>query len=331
MNKIYRQFFLPEKRKPKSGGPLGMGWMGFMAPELVQLAYALFTAIVIFFTWTNLEAPQQLMWQRLTYVSGIIALWVVYKLWPCRFVLMLRFLYLLYTLAYWYPDTYEINHQFGCLDHLFANYEQDMFGMQPSLRFSEIFSSPVVSELMYFGYLSYYLFFVVTIFYVFFKHYDQVERVAYIIMAGFFICYVIFLFLPVVGPQYYYLAAGVEEIAHGTFPDVGNYFREHTEAITMPGWNGGIFYHLCELAHQTGERPTAAFPSSHVAIATLVMVMLLRMRLWKNLLVLAIPYVFLCLSTVYIMAHYAIDAIAGLFFGIILFFILGGMKLSKLK
>lgn len=329
MNKIYRQFFLPEKRKLKTGGPLGMGYLGFMAPELVQLAYALFTALIIFFTWTNLEDPQSLMWERLTFVSGTLALWVVYQLWQCQFVLLLRFAYLLYTLAYWYPDTYAINSQFPCLDHVFAAYEQNLFGMQPALRFSEAFPSAVVSEAMYCGYLSYYLFFVVTVFYVFFRHFAQAERVTYIIMAGFFICYVIFLFLPVTGPQYYYLAVGTEEIAQGTFPALEHYFREHTEAITMPGWNGGIFYHLCELAHQTGERPTAAFPSSHVAIATLVMAILLRMRLWKNLLFLAIPYIFLCLSTVYIMAHYAIDALAGFLFGILLFFLLGGMKLHK--
>jgi membrane-associated phospholipid phosphatase len=49
--------------------------------------------------------------------------------------------------------------------------------------------------------------------------------------------------------------------------------------------------------------------------------------MWRWLLVLAVPFIFLCLSTVYIYAHYAIDAIAGLAFGIILFFLLGGLKL----
>ena len=56
-----------------------------------------------------------------------------------------------------------------------------------------------------------------------------------------------------------------------------------------------------------------------------------RMRMWKYLLFLAVPYVFLCLSTVYIMAHYAIDAIAGLLFGAVLFFALGGIKLKKVS
>ena len=54
-----------------------------------------------------------------------------------------------------------------------------------------------------------------------------------------------------------------------------------------------------------------------------------RWKMWKYLLFLAVPFLFLCLSTVYIQAHYVIDAIAGLLFGTVLFFVLGGMKLRK--
>lgn len=323
---------MPEKRKKKkgdSGAPLGMGWFGFIAPELAQFAYAALTALVILFTWTGLDNPQSLLWERVTMLSGTVALWVVYRLWPCRFVMLCRIGYLLLMLSSWYPDTYDINHQFGCYDHFFASYEQDLFGMQPSLWFSRIFSSAVVSELMYMGYVSYYLFFVVTIIYIFFRDYQQVERVAYLIFGGFFICYVIYLFLPVTGPQYYFLAAGVERIEQAHFPDVGTYFSHSTECLKAPGWDGGLFYNLCMMAHSAGERPTAAFPSSHVAIATLVMIIVGRMRMWKYLMFLAIPYIFLCLSTVYIMAHYAIDALAGLVTGFALFLLLGGLKLHK--
>ncbi len=330
--KELKKHFVPQQTKggkDASGGPLGMGRWGFMAPELAQFAYAALTVVAILFTWTGLEDPQALLWQRVTYLSGTIALWVVYWLWPCRFMVFCRMVYLLIVLGSWYPDTYEINKQFGCLDHIFAAYEQDVFGMQPALWFSRIFSSRVVSELMYFGYFSYYLFFVVTIIYVYFRDYRQLERVAYIIFGGFFLCYAIYIFLPVTGPQYYYPAVGMDGIARGNIPDVGMYIAHTTECVKAPGWDGGLFYNLCHAMHQAGERPTAAFPSSHVAIATVVMLVVGRMRMWKYLLFLAIPYIFLCLATVYIMAHYAIDAIAGLFFGLMLFLLLGGTKLQK--
>lgn len=308
-----------------------MGRWGFLAPELAQLAYALFTVLLILFTWTNHEDPSTLLWQRVTFLSGTLALWIVYRLWPCKAMVLARIGYLLMTLAWWYPDTYELNKQFGCLDHLFASLEQSLFGMQPALLFAERFSSAVVSEMMYFGYYAYYLFFVVTLFVVFFRDYRQVERVALIVFGSFFICYTIYALLPVTGPQYYYLAVGVEEIAKGHFPDVEHYFSEHTEAITQPGWSKGLFYHLVHANHEIGERPTAAFPSSHVGVSTVVMCIVLRMRMWKYSLLLAIPYIFLCLSTVYIMAHYAIDSFAGFAFGILLFFLLGGMKLSRCR
>lgn len=332
-NKEIKKHFLPGKvsrgRKGNGGGPLGMGRWGFMASELAQFVYAAVTALVILFTWTGLEDPQTLLWQRMTFLSGTIVLWVAYWLWPCRFVILCRVTYLLFILGSWYPDTYDINSQFGCLDHLFADYEQRLFGMQPALWFSRIFNGKVVSELMYAGYFSYYFFFVVILVYLYFRDYGQLERASYIIFGSFFVCYSIYLALPVVGPQYYYLAVGTDEIAKGSFPDVGTYFAHSTDALKAPGWDGGLFYNLMTLIHNSGERPTAAFPSSHVAIATLVMMMAARLRAWRYFLCLALPYVFLCLSTVYIMAHYAIDVIAGLAFGVALFFLFGGMRLHK--
>ena len=312
----------------KRGAPLGMGLWGFMAPEVATFLYAAFSSLVILFTWTGLDNPSDLLWLRLQFLSGTLVLWVVFLLWRCKLVIGARLAYLLAMLSTWYPDTYSINRQFSNLDHVVASLEQDFFGFQPSLLFSQAYSSRVVSELMYMGYFSYYLFFVVTLVIIFFKQFRNVERAAFMIFAGFYICYCIYLLLPVTGPQYYYLAVGVEEIAHGNFPDVGHYFSDHSEALASPGWSGGVFYQLVQFAHHVGERPTAAFPSSHVAIATLVMMITVRLRMWRWLLILAVPFLFLCLSTVYIYAHYAVDAIAGFFFGIILFFVLGGMKLS---
>lgn len=330
MNKSFKQHFMPLKgRQGKKYSELGR--FGFMAPELLQFAYAAITSLLILFTWTNLDSPQELLWQRITFLSGTVALWIVYWLWPCRFIILCRLIYLLFSLSWWYPDTFTLNCQFGNLDHVFASAEQSLLGFQPALWFSRIFSNAIVSELMYMGYVSYYLFFIVTILLIYFRDFLQLERVAYIIFGSFFVCYVIYLFLPVAGPQYYYPAVGIDEIAKGCFPDVKDYFTHSIESIKEPGWDGGVFYNLCILVHKAGERPTAAFPSSHVAIATVVMIAAARMRMWKYLLFLSVPYVFLCLSTVYIMAHYAIDAVAGLLFGIALFFMFGGMKLNKVR
>ena len=325
-----KEYIVPMK-KVKLGGPLGMGRWGFMAPELATFIYALVTILVILFTWTSIDNPSELLWTRMQFLSGTIALWVVFWLWPCKAVLLARIAYLLLMLGSWYPDTFSINRFFHSYDHVVAGWEQSLFGFQPALVFAEQFSNAVVSELMYMGYFSYYLFFVGTVAVVFFKDFKQTERVTYMIFSAFYICYVIFLVFHVAGPQYYYPAVGMENIAHGNFQDVELYFKEHSEAITSPGWTKGLFYNLVQWAHRTGECPTAAFPSSHVAIAVLVMLMVGKMQMWRWLLILAVPFIFLCLSTVYIYAHYAVDAIAGAVFAVLLFFLLGGMKLHKIQ
>ena len=80
----------------------------------------------------------------------------------------------------------------------------------------------------------------------------------------------------------------------------------------MPGLGNeqGFFYQLVEASQQVGERPTAAFPSSHVGISTIAMY--LAWQGSKKLTFLLLPfYLLLCGATVYIQAHYLIDALAG--------------------
>ena len=71
-----------------------------------------------------------------------------------------------------------------------------------------------------------------------------------------------------------------------------------------------FFYNLVESSQQVGERPTAAFPSSHVGMSTVLMIMAWRGS--KRLFACLFPfYLLLCGATVYIQAHYLIDSIVG--------------------
>ena len=70
-----------------------------------------------------------------------------------------------------------------------------------------------------------------------------------------------------------------------------------------------------EQAHQAGERPVAAFPSSHVSI-TVVLLLIAWCNGLRKVFWVMVPFaVLLFFSTVYIRAHYAIDALAGLVSG----------------
>ena len=284
---------------------------GLMAVEWVVMGYLLFTLLLMLFLTTKLQNPEPMLWGRFRIVAMTLALWLVYRLIPCPFTKLCRVTLQLALLSWWYPDTYEFNRLFPNLDHLFAGYEQQLFGFQPAFVFAQVASHPIFSELMQMGYVSYFpLITLVTLFY-FLWRYSEFERATFIILASFFIYYLIFIFLPVAGPQFYYLAVGMENIASGIFPDLGHYFANHQEMVVLPGYQDGVFYHLVEEAHAAGERPTAAFPSSHVGITTILMFLAWHARnkflFWGMM-----PfYVLMCFATVYIQAHYAIDVIGG--------------------
>ena len=77
----------------------------------------------------------------------------------------------------------------------------------------------------------------------------------------------IYIFVPVAGPQFYFPAIGGDNVAQGIFPAIGDYFNHNQELLPGPGYEHGFFYNLVESSQQVGERPTAAFPSSHVGMS----------------------------------------------------------------
>ena len=282
---------------------------GLFPFEWVVITYLLLTLAFTFFTYTKLANPESMIVGRIRILAMTAALWIVYRLVPCR---LTEFLALL---GVWYPDTYEINRIFPNLDHWFAEADQVFFGFQPALLFSKVLPSPVVSELMDMGYSMYFVIIAAVALWYFFRRYDEFQKCVFILMGSFFTFYVIFDLLPVVGPTFYYKAVGLDQIAKGVFPALGDYFNQHTDCLPSPGYTDGVFYQLVESAKQAGERPTAAFPSSHVGVSTICMLLILRTKS-KPFFYFVLPiFVFLCLATVYIQAHYAVDAIAGLFTG----------------
>lgn len=295
---------------------------GLMTLEWVMLAYMALTTLLMFFMYTKLQNPESMLWGRMRILFITLAMWGVYRLVPCRLTTFARIAVQMALLSWWYPDTYEFNRLFPNLDHLFATWEQSLFGCQPALHFHSVFSWKVFSELMHLGYSAYYPMIAVVVLYCLLCKYDMMERAATVIMTSFFVYYIIYIAIPVAGPQYYFLAAGMDNIAAGVFPDVNNYFLTHCESLPLPGWNGGFFYDMVQSAHDAGERPTAAFPSSHVGVSTIVMLLAWKTGSRRLLYCLLPLYVLLCFSTVYIQAHYAIDVLGGWVSGAMLFFTL---------
>ena len=185
-----------------------------------------------------------------------------------------------------------------------------MFGGQPAVWFCERFPQMWVSEPFNMGYFFYYPMILLVVVWYFLYRFDLFEKVSFVIVTAFFIYYLIYIFVPVAGPQFYFPAIGSDHVAQGIFPSIGDYFHHHQELLPGPGYEHGFFYNLVESSQQVGERPTAAFPSSHVGMSTVLMIMAWRGS--KRLFACLFPfYLLLCGATVYIQAHYLIDSIVG--------------------
>ena len=128
--------------------------------------------------------------------------------------------------------------------------------------------------------------------------------------------------------QYPYLAHVFAATDQGIFPAVGYYFQTHTDMLRPE--IKGIFSQLVSGAQEVGERPTAAFPSSHVGMSTVTMMLAWKARNRWLFWVMVPVYLLLCCATVYIQAHYLIDSIFGLI-SAVLFFMLTSWGYKKLR
>lgn len=296
---------------------------GLLSVEVVTLIYMIITAVMTLIWWNGITDPAMMMYWRggvVVYMALAIGL---YHLWPCRFMVALRALPLLACLAQWYPETYEFCKQFPYQDHFFAAVDNLLFGCQPALEFDKWLSSTLWYEAFSMGYYAYYYMMMAVLLFYLIARYHDFQRATFVFLTSFFIYYLIFEFLPVAGPQYYFCAVGVEKAQLDVFPEVGNYFRDHTDMLQLEP--RGIFSRLVLAAQEAGEHPTAAFPSSHVGMSTVTMLLAWRSRNRLLFWIMVPFYLLLVCATVYIKAHYAIDSIAGFVTAVLFFHLTSGL------
>jgi membrane-associated phospholipid phosphatase len=204
-----------------------------------------------------------------------------------------------------YRETGELHHMIypGFLDPVIIRLDQWVFGFQPSLAFMDHLPYLAVSEIFYAAYFSYYLMIAGVGLALFLRNREQFFHYVSVVSFVFYVCYLIYIFLPVMGPRSFFrdpkeyiLPYEVQPAEVPPFP----------EAIKV-----GPFYQVMAVIYRNLESPGAAFPSSHVALAvTTAWFSWLYLRRIRYLHLLDV--VLLCLSTVYCRYHYAVDVVAGL-------------------
>lgn len=175
----------------------------------------------------------------------------------------------------------------GYFDATVQAWEQAVFGAQLSIVMSGWYDALWFSELLHFGYVSYY--FVVPVALIgglYLGGEDGLERVAFATALAFFVSYLFFAVFPVAGPRY--------EFAKIVGPQTDGYMFALVHSILEGGSSKGT-----------------AFPSSHVAAS--VAAWLAAGREDRRLGWILAPFlVFLTISTVYGRFHYGLDAVVGL-------------------
>ncbi len=208
------------------------------------------------------------------------------KRYPGKLTDTLHYLYPFIFLSYFFRETDYLNNLFSDeLDTTIIYLENRILGFMPSKAFSTCFPQAWVSELMHAGYFSYY--FIMVFFVVYYT--VKLPQLAAVristLYLSFYLFYLIFIFFPSAGPQY---------------------FLPPAEAVVPKGY---FFTAVMNKILLYGDGATGAFPSSHVGITWLIMYFYYRDR--KKLFYLwVVPALVLTLSTVYIKAHYAADVVA---------------------
>jgi membrane-associated phospholipid phosphatase len=203
-----------------------------------------------------------------------------------------------------YCETGKLNHMLvpGFLDPSFIRLEARLFGGQPSLAFMDRLPCLAVSELFYAAYFSYYLMIAGVALALFLRNRGQFLHYVSVISFVFYVCYLVFIFAPVVGPLIFF-----RQIPGYRLPaDV-----QLAEAPVFPAAiQAGPFYRIMGWVYLPFDAPGASFPSSHVAVAigtVCFSFLYLRRIRWPHFLAMLL----LCVATVYCRYHYVVDVAAG--------------------
>ena len=256
--------------------------------EGLTLLYAAVTALYML-VWpeaTDGQVLPGLLCFRLAVVAAILLLALV----PVtRVMAFVRQVLPVGLILYWYPETYYISSPvFPNLDDFFIAMDERWFGCAPYLEFSRIMPWYWFNELMNFAYLSFYVIVGWTVLYFYFKDTATGAKAAFVVLFSFFSYYILFILMPVMGPQFYLPSP------------------ENSTPYTYP------FRAIVLFLQEVGENPTGAFPSSHVGV-TIISLMFLFFHKQRKYTYYLLPIVILLMaSTVYIKAHYLVDVFAGL-------------------
>ncbi|HAB16501.1 MAG TPA: phosphatase PAP2 family protein [Verrucomicrobiota bacterium] len=229
-----------------------------------------------------------------------------------RVIRLLREVYPILLYTFFFRETELINALSGWarLDPNFIEFEQRLFGFQPSVESMAAAPSVWLSELFFASYFSYYLMVAGLGGWLLWRNPPAFRHFVAVVSFVFYVCYLTYMFVPVVGPRLMFRDTP-ERALYSTLHE-GALPPDPPESVQQ-----GPFFGIMKLIYRNFEANSAAFPSSHVAVALTTLWFswrYVRPIRWLHAGVAAL----LCLSTVYCRYHYAVDVPAGILTALIL-------------
>ncbi len=278
--------------------------------DTITLIYASIIDCFIIYGWSRIEHPLRQILLHFSIIILILGLTYLHGKFPkSKLVFFLRLSYPLVLYGYFFESVSHLNllifHDY--IDGFFQRIDFSIFGYQPTLYWGTHFDTFFLQELFHFSYFSYYLMFLILTITLFVKRkYEDLGKFIFTLSFVFYICFLTYVILPVIGGRFY--------------PEA----MELTKTLRY-----GIFTKIMAEIYIHSPHLGGAFPSSHVAIALVLMLSALKYE--KKLGFVFIPItLLLSIATVYCHYHYFTDVLGGILY-VIIFYPLSFKLYSKLE
>ena len=261
--------------------------------HIVSFIYVILMAIITFVFKQNIPLWQNYLIIYLGYAAFVIIITQVVKGFSNP---VLEFIAIMYP---WFsvPNFYELlRHYIHAIfpylfDPFIHKFELAIFGIHPTV-YLQRFATPLLTEIMSFGYFSYYLIFLLPPFIFYFFRREGVASLIFGMSLVYYFCFILFVLIPVAGPRF--------TLADKYSVPLTGYFLPEIQAKMMTKF----------------ALRGAAFPSSHVAMVMASAFIVRKYMSWLFKITFPLA-IMVTLGAVYGRYHYVTDVTVGGVIGVI--------------
>ena len=281
--------------------------------DFVVVVFYLFLTILNIVFYTKLEYPLLFIAYNFLLIAFIVGLAYLSENKGNGLLLQLRYWYLFPLIFLTFKELYYLVYPIRQIDYdyILIQIDRFIFGGDPTVMLYSI-ANPILTELLQIVYGTFFFLpLILAIDLLVNKRYLELEYEAYIIVFGFLLSYLGYIFVPAIGPRFtlHNFLTNNSELPGLFLTDFLRWVVNSGESITADMVN----------AAEVVQRDV--FPSGHTQMTILVMYLSVKMKT-KSRYFFLVNGTLLVFSTVYLRYHYGIDVIGGIVF-VFLTFLLG--------